>query len=180
MNKQNITLCIILSLLSLLASCRKHREGPLPTNYYYYDGSTNNPHYYTYTDTNRFILPYADRAINGYSKFYYAGTGILISEGNYENGTPSGYWKLYYPDGKIMREGNYSNGQLSGYWKFYYVDGKMKEEGNYTNSIRTGTWKYYHPTGYLSATGNYSNGATHGEWKYYDANGILISVIIYA
>ena len=146
----------------LSSSCNRHRHDPYP--------------YYAYPvipDTNRFHLPYTNPSVNGYTKYYYPGTGILSSEGNYENGTPTGYWKFYYSNGMLMREGNFSNGQLSGYWKFYYSNGLLKEEGNYSNGIPTGYWKYYYANGHLSAEGNYSNGIQQGAWKYYYVDGSL-------
>jgi antitoxin component YwqK of YwqJK toxin-antitoxin module len=161
-----------------IVSCKK-KEHHISYDGYYGPNGSLYPYPNSVPDTNRFVLPYAYVGLNGYTKFYYPSSGLLISEGNYENGTPSGYWKLYYPNGNLMREGNYSNGTLSGYWKFYYESGLLKEEGNYENNIRSGYWKSYNPNGTLSSEGNYTNGNPQGEWKYYDLQGLLVSTVTY-
>ena len=149
--------CMIVAFIATLfiLSCKKQeRPQPIyagspydPYRYGYPYGSPYYPYPNNYPDTNRFALPYTAWNVNGYVKYYYLNTGIILSEGNYEAGRPSGYWKIFYPNGRMMREGNYSNGILSGYWKFYYDNGFMKEEGNYSNNIKSGTWKYYYPNG---------------------------------
>ena len=154
----------ILFTLCLFSSCRRENRRP----YYHDDIQRFSPHVNNYPDTNRFAIPYTDPVVNGYTKFYYQDSYQLISEGDYINGRPSGYWKLYYPNGFYMREGNYSNGQLTGYWKFYYPDGKMQEEGNYQNNLRSGTWKYYYPSGNIASEGNFSSGRKQGEWRTYE------------
>ena len=132
-----------------------------------------------YPDTNRFNLPYTSTYANGYTKYYYPHSNTLVSEGNYENGAPSGYWKVYYDNGKLLREGNYSNGYLTGYWKFYYVSGCLKEEGNYENNVRSGTWKFYYPNCIEASEGNYQNGDKSGEWKEYNENGTFRGTVTY-
>ncbi len=161
-----------LSTLIAFSSCyRSHDDNPYP--YPYYSPYTVLP------DTNRFVAPYTNYNANGYTTFYYPYTSIKSSEGNYEHGVPSGYWKLYYPNGHLLREGNYSNGQLSGEWKFYYPNGLTEEEGNYENDIKSGNWIYYYNTGIKSAEGNYSNGAKEGEWTYYNTDGTVSSTASY-
>lgn len=131
------------------------------------------------TDTDRFVLPYAPEFYNGYTNIYFPESNRLAGEGNYENGSPSGYWKFYYVDGKKRKEGNFDNGYLSGYWKFYYDNGLKKEEGNYENNVRTGYWHFYHENGKKSSEGNYSNGNKQGEWKYFNEDGQLESTEVY-
>ncbi len=169
---------LYLLLLSGLLWCACKKTPPPYVDDPFYQNRYN-PYIYNYPDTNRFNLPYANPVLNGYTYFYYANSYQLISEGNYQNGTPSGYWKIYYPNGKMMREGNFSNGKLSGYWKFYYNNGNLSEEGNYQNNVRSGTWKSYYNNGKLSSEGNYNNGNREGEWKFFDESGGLTGTKIY-
>ncbi|WP_299255097.1 hypothetical protein [uncultured Cytophaga sp.] len=160
----NVKLIIIglIAIASSLASCNRssHNEPPRP-NYSYVP------------DTGRYVVPYAYYNINGYTRFYYPNSYVMSSEGNYQNGSPSGYWKQYYANGLMMKEGNYSNGQLSGYWKFYYPSGQIKEEGNYQNNKESGTWKYYYSNGQISSEGDYSNGVKSSGWMYYNSDGTV-------
>ena len=148
--------------VALISSCRKssHENNPRP-----YAG--------VIPDTNRFAIPYSYNWVNGYQTYYYPNSNTISSQGNYQNGAPSGYWKQYYTNGNLMKEGNYSNGQLSGNWTFYYSSGIKKEEGNYQNNIKSGTWTYYYENGIKSSQGNYVNGNKEGQWSYYNIDGTL-------
>ena len=145
--------------------------------------SSHDSHPYPYSgvipDTNRFTIPYTYYGVNGYTTYYYPNSRIISSQGNYQNGSPSGYWKQYYANGKLMKEGNYSNGQLSGNWIFYYPSGIKKEEGNYQNNIKSGNWTYYYESGILSSEGNYANGNKEGQWSYYNTDGSLNNTTYY-
>ncbi len=55
----------------------------------------------------------------------------IISETNYENGKIHGYWKEYYPSGKIMHFVNYFYGQKNGVERWYYSSGILKSESIY-------------------------------------------------
>lgn len=158
----NIILFYVSFLLALTVSCTKssHDHNPYP-----YSGII--------PDTNRFAIPYTYYGVNGYTTYYYPNSRTISSQGNYQNGSPSGYWKQYYSNGNLMKEGNYSNGQLSGNWIFYYPSGIKKEEGNYQNNIKSGNWTYYYENGKISSQGNYSNGNKQGQWSYYNTDGTL-------
>src|SRR3712207_1722390 len=83
---------LYISLLFLIAVSACHRERVV---YAPYPAGPTGP-----VDTNRFNLEYVHPGFNGHYASYYYGTGTLRSEGNYNNGIPSGYWKFYYPDGR--------------------------------------------------------------------------------
>jgi len=164
MKQLAVFFCI--TVIILISSCAKKNQ-------------MNEPQPGFLPDTNRFNIPTTYSFVNGYTTFYYPNSTIISSQGNYQNGNPSGYWKLYYSNGNLMREGNYSNGQLSGYWKFYYSTGVEEEEGNYQNNIKSGNWIYYYPSGIISSEGNYSNGVKQGQWTYYNTNGTVSSSVSY-
>lgn len=171
MRKTTQLYLVLIALTALLlVSCHTSSRNEQPRPYYNYS---------YVPDTSRFGVPYAYYNANGYTRFYYPNSSIISVEGNYQNGTPTGYWKQYYASGKMMKEGNYSNGQLSGYWKFYYESGQLKEEGNYDNNIKSGTWKYFFENGQISSEGNYSNGNKSSEWKYFNPDGTLLNAVMY-
>lgn len=167
-HSMNYMLFLVSVSLTLGVSCTKSS----------YD---HNPYPYSHVlpDTGHFAVPYTYYGVNGYTTYYYPGTNTISSEGNYQNGSPSGYWKQYYANGNLMKEGNYSNGQLSGNWIFYYHSGTKKEEGNYQYNIQNGHWTYYYENGSISSQGNYSNGNKEGEWKYYNTDGTLSNTVTY-
>jgi antitoxin component YwqK of YwqJK toxin-antitoxin module len=152
----------------LMAACTKSNHDYDP-----------HPYVSSIPDTNRFAIPYTYNSVNGYRTYYYPNSNTISSQGNYQNGSPSGYWKQYYANGNLMKEGNYSNGQLSGNWIFYYSSGIKKEEGNYQNNIKSGNWTYYYENGKISSQGNYSNGNKEGQWAYYNTDGTHSSTIVY-
>lgn len=87
----------------------------------------------------------ADRypGLQGFQKIMGKTNSYLFAEGNVDTGLPNGFWKYYYPDGKLWKEGNYSNGRLNGFWKLYYENGNLREEGHYEDCERNGFWKVY-------------------------------------
>ena len=71
--------------------------------------------------------------------------GQVISEGFLEDGKPNGYWKTYYPDGKLKSEGNREFFQLSGEWFFYSDEGDTIEIIDYRRDKKNGyhiRWEY--------------------------------------
>jgi antitoxin component YwqK of YwqJK toxin-antitoxin module len=79
----------------------------------------------------------------------------------------------------LISEGNYNEGLKSGYWKNYDLTGTLINEGRYSNDEKTGEWKYYHPSvedsignklpysKQLFLIENYSNGELDGLSKRY-------------
>ena len=114
-----------------------------------------------------------DSNLQGYYTFYFENSNVLESEGNFDNGIPSGFWKFYYPDGRLRLEGNFSNQQRNGFWKSYYANGFVEWEGNFNNCIREGYWKFYYTNGRVAEEGNFNNAIRNGYWKYYFQDGIL-------
>lgn len=88
-------------------------------------------------------------------------TGVVLEEGNFENGAETGHWKYYYENGKLRMEGDYIQlrehdyfalGQKSGLWKIYYQTGKTKAVGNYTSNEKVGVWQYFDKNGKVIST----------------------------
>lgn len=81
--------------------------------------------------------------LQGFQKIMDETNSYLLAEGNVDAGVPNGFWKYYFPDGKLWKEGNYTNGRLQGFWKLYYENGNLREEGHYEDCQRNGFWKIY-------------------------------------
>lgn len=117
--------------------------------------------------------------VNGYVQNFYPDSVKIESEGNYNNGIPTGFWKFYYLNGNLKYEGNYTNQKQIGFCKEYFENGFIKEEGNFKNCVRDGFFKFYHETmkNQVEHEGNYMNGVKTGIFKYYDEKGNIIKTI---
>lgn len=120
-----------------------------------------------------------DSSLQGFTVHSFTNSNVIESEGNYDSGIPSGFWKFYYPDGRIHMEGNYSNERKNGFWKSFNQAGFLEWEGNFTNCIRDGFWKFYYPNGQLKSEGNFTNAIKNGNWKFYFDNGVLDTELNY-
>jgi antitoxin component YwqK of YwqJK toxin-antitoxin module len=111
------------------------------------------------------------------------------------NGLKQGYWKKYYPNGKLMYKAffkdnkpvgimhrYFDNGNLQALMNFdktgktraklYFDNGKIAAEGNYINSKKDSIWKYYsYYTHAIVAVENYVKGIKEGLSKRYFENG---------
>lgn len=60
-------------------------------------------------------------------------SGLVVSEGNYENGLEVGVWRDFYENGQLASEGAYISGKENGLWKFWSPEGKEEEPVTYAN-----------------------------------------------
>lgn len=74
---------------------------------------------------------------DGFYKFYYP-NGKISSEGTIKNGKPDGYWKSYNQNGTIKSTGNRKNFELDSLWQFYNQNGKLLLEINYKTGNKNG------------------------------------------
>ena len=102
--------------------------------------------------------------------------GILSGEGIVkEDGSRDGYWKEFYPDGKLKAEGTYNNGIQTGEWKYYYPGGKLEQTGKFSAAGKFyGTWKWFYESGQLMREEEYTNGLKDGMHTEYDENGKVV------
>lgn len=76
---------------------------------------------------------------------------VLTSDGFYNEGLKSGYWKNYDLTETLVNEGKYTNDQKSGEWKYYYTNWSDGEGGILPYSKQ------------LFLTENYLNGKLEGK-----------------
>ncbi len=130
-------------------------DGEKWIEYQYHDSSQ--PRFIAYAnppkrnDKGRLQAPVWDGPFKMFNK-----SGIVLQEGNKENGVEKGHWKYYYEDGKLRMEGSYI---------------QLKEENDFLRGYKNGPWKIYYPNGRIKAVGEYKSGEKIGVWKFYDENG---------
>ena len=101
----------------------------------------------------------------------------VIAEGGTidPEGRQQGYWKYFYPDGKIRMEGEFINGGRAGLWKFYYPGGNVQQQGAYKANKPEGNWTWFYPAGRILREENYKGGKEEGRCVEYDESGAVIA-----
>lgn len=80
------------------------------------------------------LANYSNDKLNGNYKVYLDVTRTVFG-GVIETDTS----KLF-----LISDGSYNNGKKSDYWKNYSLSRGLSSEGNYSNDYKTGEWKYYY------------------------------------
>ncbi|WP_316830467.1 energy transducer TonB [Pedobacter aquatilis] len=86
--------------------------------------------------------------------------GKVSLRGFYLNGTKSGQWITYYPNGSAAESETFRLNKSDGPFISYWPNGKTMQEGNYSNGKMTGEWKQYTETGELKLTSNFNDDST--------------------
>lgn len=119
-------------------------------------------------------------------------------EGNYEEGSKTGSWKITDAEGFVYQEELFENGRLVSITEFttptgkvldggklnkgkgkriiYGREGNLLEKGRYSKGLRNGIWYTYYPNSdVIASSGSYLEGKKTGTWRYYDMTGELLS-----
>jgi len=83
-----------------------------------------------------------------YTEFRYE-NGVVSSQGFMKNGKPEGYWKTFYPNGKLKSEGNRVNHELDSLWVFYSEDGITSQSITYSEGKKDGEKKSFYTDGVI-------------------------------
>ncbi len=114
-------------------------------------------------------------------------SGVLLSEGKFEQDQETGRWKLHHEDGALAAEGSYSKGQRTGPWESFHPEGTRESKGKYVKGVRDGAWSFWRadgtpdpvhsgvydtfevhePDGSRLFRGALLDGQRHGEWRSY-------------
>lgn len=122
-----------------------------------------------FTDSTQIYVSYDNDTLTDFAR-KYTSDSVLLSEGYYEKGLKSGYWKFYYQSGVLKEQGDYHDGLKSGWWQTFDENAKLIEEASYSRGELSGYFKkYIH--GVISAEGKQFNGRKRGAWKYYHESG---------
>lgn len=68
---------------------------------------------------------------------------VQTEEGDFKNDFKHGFWKYYFPNGKLYFEGRFVQGNPDGKHLFYYKNGKLKEKRYYNIGVKEKNWEYY-------------------------------------
>lgn len=119
------------------------------------------------------------------------------------DGKPTGYWKTYYPTGKIKSEGIRTDFELDSIWTFYneeglpsskitydkgektgdqlsFQSGVLYERVRLESGTRVGEAEIYYPTGELHKRIPYEEGLEDGEGFEYARDGRVITLLKYS
>ncbi|UCH14259.1 MAG: toxin-antitoxin system YwqK family antitoxin, partial [Bacteroidales bacterium] len=97
-----------------------------------------------------------------------------------KNGLKQGFWKKYYPNGKINYSGFFKDNKPVGTMKRYFESGNLKAIMNFDSTGTFSETKLFYEDGQLAAEGYYYNAAKDSLWKYYSYyEGTLISDEMY-
>ncbi len=108
-------------------------------------------------------VDYLDDRENGNYRAY-SEKGILTKDCNYKGGRLIGYFKEYFPNGKLKVQGQYT--QAKGYIKVHMISigrGNSKRNSRIVNRLidnkplKQGVWKFYNDQGKLLKTEKYLN-----------------------
>jgi antitoxin component YwqK of YwqJK toxin-antitoxin module len=77
-------------------------------------------------------ISYFGNKLDGLSRYWNI-KGLLISESNYLNGLPHGFWIYYQQNGNLLKVEEYQFGQKHGYERYYHENGILKSEIKYVN-----------------------------------------------
>jgi len=121
---------------------------------------------------------------------------ILQKEISFSSGEPIGFYKYYYPNGKVSQTGAfdesritelnvyYPNGKLyrsrqvldgmsNGKSFTFYPDGKVLCECQFVEDSLDGPYISYYPNGNQEEVSFFKNGSSDGTYRYFHANGQL-------
>ena len=135
--------------------------------------------------------------------FEYSEQGEIITELVYDDGflkskkkinrldadgLKTGYWRDFYPNGKLKSETNYEKGLKKGVSKQYNLKGKITKIKRYSlDSLSSGEdieliklYKDYYPNSYKEKlVGGFYNNMKQGIYREYDIDGHIINGYIY-
>jgi antitoxin component YwqK of YwqJK toxin-antitoxin module len=107
--------------------------------------------------------------INGKTIAVYASdTSVIAYEKSYYEGYQTGFYKIYFPSGKLMESSVYMKDKKNGDYTLYDIDGTISVKGEFVNDSKDGYWAFRKHKLY----GKYKNGKKHGKWKWYAEEGI--------
>ncbi|OFY47723.1 MAG: hypothetical protein A2W85_13015 [Bacteroidetes bacterium GWF2_41_31] len=102
--------------------------------------------------------------------------GIIVAEGILtDDGKRQGFWKEFYPNGKLKATGIYMDDLREKVWEFYYQKGQLEQIGKYINGKPDSLWRWYHSNGKTLREEHFYNGLPDGVYSEFDDQGKLIT-----
>lgn len=98
---------------------------------------------------------------------YTNDTTVMAYQKSFYEGYQTGFYKVYFPSGKLMETTVYMKDKKNGDYTLYEIDGSIIVKGSYTNDIKNGFWAYRK----YRISGKYKDGLKHGKWKWIQPDG---------
>ncbi|MGQ9847718.1 MAG: toxin-antitoxin system YwqK family antitoxin [Bacteroidales bacterium] len=181
-----------------------NKTGGIISKELYIDDVKQGNSYYFKNGKLHKIIPYKDGKKSGISKEFDENGNIIaiveysndfIIQREYINqvdakGLKQGYWKTFYPNGKIEKEIFYENDTITGYYKEFDKNGQLIVKKLYrkgveisdsiVDSLQILDWKEeFYENGRRKYYGAFKNGLKVGMHKEYDPEGKAIVAKIY-
>jgi antitoxin component YwqK of YwqJK toxin-antitoxin module len=121
--------------------------------------------------TKKSVGKYNDKAVSHGTETNYWGSGAVLSELNYEEGSLQGPGTFYFNNGKKEQELNYEAGIKNGLFREYYKHGGLYVEGIYKDNLSDGLWIYYDHAGKVEQKAFFIEGDKHGIRESYYPDG---------
>ncbi|MFO0746677.1 MAG: hypothetical protein U1F43_13550 [Myxococcota bacterium] len=88
-----------------------------------------------------------------------------------------GHWQSRYGNGVLLAEGDFHRGHPSGRWRFFHPSGNLAAEGSFQRGVRVGAWRFYDDSAAhtLVSAGSFEGGGYAGRWKHYDRDGKAVA-----
>lgn len=99
--------------------------------------------------------------------------GIISEEYAVTNGEKNGYYKKFYPSGKIEIIGNYRFDRADGVFTYFYQNGKISMRSVYKNGSRDGPFQQYDSLGNVEVSGVMTAGISNGQFRWFYPGGKL-------
>jgi uncharacterized protein len=159
------------------ANKRYSEDGELANVFYYKDDVAVS---YAYNDKNGQLLPPKQLKGGSGKVVTYYSNGNKSTEMEFADGTLTGPYKVYHPNGKLYYYDEnivcgYSNGTITE----YYPNGNPKSVIRYVLDEHIGPYKIYYEDGKIKEEGSFYLGFYNGPRKFYDTNGKLYLTLEY-
>lgn len=109
---------------------------------------------------------------NGFYRSFFP-NGKMASEMTYENDSLVGVEKTYHENGNLSGEFFLVVGKYHGDFKYFFESGKLKQEGKYVDNAINGALKTYYENGQLKETVTMEENLEKGPFTEFHENGKL-------
>ena len=103
-------------------------------------------------------------------------SGLLIVDGQYDNGVKVGEWKEWYPSGQLRSQEFYKNGEKHGVSTSWHENGQKSEQVTLSEGKYLNDYIEWYPSGQISQEGFSSQSGVCKKWY---VNGQIAEVMEY-
>ncbi|MDR1846641.1 MAG: toxin-antitoxin system YwqK family antitoxin [Bacteroidales bacterium] len=100
--------------------------------------------------------------------------GFKVYEGTFVDDYETGWFKYYYPNGKLKAKTFFADNGRRGTTTVFYPNGEKMAEGFYLDRKKDSLWVTYSEQGIKISEQNYKNGMKEGVWLTFNKSGKVI------